>query len=462
MFIEKRQQVFTRLAATTALFLVICAGSAGQTSAESLHEALSLAYSNNPTLNAARANTRSVDENIPLAKSGMRPFVTGSADYGSSWSDAHQGRTTHLQPGGFGVTISQSLFDGFKTRNNVEAAQAAVYASRETLRNVEQNVLFDAASAYMNVIRDQAIVSYRSRALEFLNEQVRSERTRFDVGESTRTDVAQAEASQAGSVAQLSAAKAQLQSSIAIYRQIIGKDPEKLKGPGSIEKLLPGKLERGLEIGFAEHPAILATKYLVDQADWNVKSAESDLLPTLQLQGSVSRNYNRNAPDTTVDNTAITARLSVPIYQGGSVSAKVRQNKEVLGQRWIEVDETVDSVRAAVVSAYSQLQSARASSEANQSQLRAANLALQGSVEERKVGQRTALDVLRAQQDVINAQVSLANSQRDSVVAAYAVLSAVGRLNSDSLALAVVRYSPEEHYLAVKDKWFGLRTPDGR
>ncbi len=459
---EKRFQVVRRLAGTTALLMAFSLGLSIPSGAESLHEALSLAYTNNPTLNAARANTRSVDENIPLAKSGMRPIVSGSADYGSQWTDAHQGRTTHLQPGGFGVTISQSLFDGFKTRNNVEAAQAAVYASRETLRNVEQNVLFDGASAYMNVIRDQAIVSYRARSLEFLNEQVRSERTRFDVGESTRTDVAQAEASQAGAVALLSSARAQLQSSIAVYRQIIGKDPEKLKGPGSIEKLLPGKLERGLEIGFSEHPAILATKYLVDQADWNVKSAESDLLPTLQLQGSVSRNYNRSLPDTVIDNTAVTARLAVPIYQGGSVSAKVRQNKEVLGQRWIEVDETVDSVRAAIVSAFSQLQAARASSEANQSQLRAANLALQGSVEERKVGQRTALDVLRAQQDVINAQVSLANSQRDSVVAAYAVLSAIGRLNSDSLTLSVVRYSPEEHYVAVKDKWFGLRTPDGR
>lgn len=447
--------------ASATAFAALMVAFAPVAGAETLHEALALAYTNNPTLNAARAQTRSADENVPLAKSGMRPFVTGSADYGSTWTES-SGRSVHLQPGGFGVSISQSLFDGFKTRNNIEAAQAAIYASRESLRNTEQNVLFDGASAYMNVMRDQAIVGYRTKALEFLNEQVRSERTRFDVGESTRTDVAQAEASQAGTVAQLSAARAQLQSSLAVYRQIIGKDPEKLKGPGSIAKLLPSRLDSALEIAFGEHPAILATKYLVDQADWNVKSAQSSLLPTVSLDGSAARRYDQQAPGTQVDSASISATLRVPIYQGGSVSATVRQNKEILGQRWIEVDETVDSVRAATVSAYSQLQAARASAQANEVQLRAANLALQGSVEERKVGQRTALDVLRAQQDVINAQVSLANSQRDSVVATYAVLSSVGRLNSERLNLAVERYSPEEHYIAVKDKWFGLRTPDGR
>ena len=152
----------------------------------------------------------------------------------------------------------------------------------------------------------------------------------------------------------------------------------------------------------------------------------------------------------------------MPIYQGGSVSSSVRQNKEVLGQRWIEVDETVDSVRAAVVSAYGQLQAARASVEANKAQVRAANLALQGTIEERAVGQRTALDVLQSQQDVLNAQILLGDLERDTIVAGYAVLSAIGRLSSEQLKLAVVRYDPEDHYLAVKDKWFGLRTPDGR
>jgi outer membrane protein len=333
--------------------------------ADTIQEALALAYTNNPELNAQRAATRAVDESEPLARSGLRPIVSGNADYGHSWSETN-GVSTDLKPGGFGISISQALFDGFETRNNVNAARAAIFASRETLRNTEQNVLFDAASAFMDVIRDQSVAGFRAQSLEFLNEQVRSERARFQVGEATRTDVAQAEARQAAAVAQLNSARAQLQTSIAIYRQVIGKDPENLRGKAGVDKLLPGSLEKSLTIGFEEHPAILAARYLVDQADWNVRVAESDLLPRITLEGSANRRYNQMFDHQLSDSAQITTRLTVPIYQGGRVSAQVRQNKETLGQRRIEVDRTVDQVRAAVVSAYSQLIAARASVEANE------------------------------------------------------------------------------------------------
>lgn len=431
-------------------------------SAQSMNEALALAYSNNPTINAQRAATRSVDESIAIAKSALRPNVSGSADYGHSRTEINHRSVTNLEPYGFGVTISQTLFDGFKTYNNVSAAKSAIYASRETLRNTEQNILFDGASAYMNVIRDRAIAGYRVQALEFLRELVRSERARFEVGESTRTDVAQAEAQQAAAQAQLSGAQATLKSNSAIFRQIIGVEPGKLSRPPGVVRLVPGQLDRAYDIAFTEHPAIQATRHLVDQAQWNVKSAESDLLPRVQLQASKNKRFNASTIIQNQISETVTATLSVPIYQGGLVSATVRQNKEILGQRWIEVDQSVDQVRAAVVSAYTQLQSAQASAEANRVQLRAANLALQGSIEERRVGQRTTLDVLRAQQDVINAQVALATAERDTIVAGYALLSAVGRLDAPRLGLQVALYDPVEHYEVVKDKWFGLRTPDGR
>ncbi len=428
---------------------------------ETIDQALALAYANNPTINAQRAETRAVDENIPIAKSGLRPSVFGNADIGQTLVHAN-GRDNSLTPGGFGVTLSQALFDGFRTQNTVAAAQASVYASRERLRNTVQNVLFDGASSYMDVIRDQAVAGFRAQALEFLNEQVRSERARFDVGESTRTDVALAEARQAGAVAQLNSAQAQLQSSIAVYRQIIGVLPRKLKVPGGVDRYLPSAVEPSLVIAFAEHPAILATRYAVDQAEWNVKTAESDLLPRVDLEGGVNRRYNQTFHGQITDSASVTARLTVPIYQGGRVSAQVRQNKETLGQRWIEVDATTDQVRAAVVSAMAQLDAARASVIANESQASAAQLALQGAVEERNVGQRTTLDVLNTQQDVLTAQISLAASRRDVVVAGYALLSSIGRLDPDRLKLAVARYEPQEHYNAVVDKWYGLRTPDGR
>jgi outer membrane protein len=274
--------------------------------------------------------------------------------------------------------------------------------------------------------------------------------------------VALAESQRAAAQAALNFAEARVKTSMAIYRQIIGDDPHQLRTPRGVDYLAPRNIQEALNIAFGEHPAILATQFLVDQADWGVKRAESDLLPTLSLEGTVARGYDRGSDFNDSDSASVIARLRVPIYQGGRVSATVRQRKEVLGQRRIEVDQTVDNVRAAVFSAYSELESAKASVEAGIVQERAAKLGLEGTVEERKVGQRTTLDVLRSQQDVIDAQVTLSTSRRDVIVAGYAVLSAIGRLSPDRLKLAVVDYDPIEHYEIVKDKWFGLRTPDGR
>ena len=448
-----------------AFLAAMLAGLPAASHAESLAEALALAYSNNPTINAQRASTRAVDENIAIAKSAKRPVIFGNADVNRQWSHTTTAlgtTSTDLVAGGFGITISQTLFDGFKTQNSIAAAEAAVQASRETLRNVEQNTLFDAVAAYMDVIRDGAVAGYRAQALEFLNEQVRSERARFDVGESTRTDVSQAEARRALAEAQRAAANASLKSSAAVYRQVIGKDPNRLKMPGRPSRHLPRTLDAALSQALANHPAILATQHLVDQALFNVKTAEGDLLPKVVLEGSANRRFNPSPTVSRSDSAQVTARLTVPIYQGGRVSAQVRQNKETLGQRRIEVDQAVDNVRAAVVSAYSQFEAASAQIEALSAQLSAARLALQGAMEERKVGQRTTLDVLNTQQEVINAQISLASAERDVIVAAYALVSATGSLSASGLGLAVARYDPEDHYLAVKDKWYGLRTPDGQ
>ena len=208
-----------------AVFLSATALSSTTASAETILGALAKAYQYNSTLNSARAGVRVTDENVPIAKSGWRPIITGTAsgDYTSSSS-------TRLTTGSFGIEISQSLFDGFQTRNNVRAAEAQVRASNESLRNQEQNTLFDAASAYMDVIRDRQIAVLTERNLQFLTEQARAARSRFEVGEGTRTDVAQADASRSSAIAQLAAATAQAESSAAIYRQVIGEEPGNLQG----------------------------------------------------------------------------------------------------------------------------------------------------------------------------------------------------------------------------------------
>lgn len=459
------KRLSSRILAAFMGFVAVCAPA----HADTINGALAGAYNNNPTLNAQRAATRAADEGIAIAKSGYRPTITANANIGLSRTASNNPATalspgntvTELAPGSFGVVVNQTLWDSYLTQNSVEAARAAVRASQEALRNAEQNILFNAASAYLDVDRDRSILSFQRRNLEFLNEQVRSEQARFDVGEATRTDVAQARASRAAAEAQVSTAAANLRSSEAVYRQIIGNDPGKLSPVKGVAKLVPRSVKGAMPIALAEHPAIKSTEHVVDQALYNVKTAESGLLPRVDLQGQVTRGFDQSANASVTESSSITATLSVPIYQGGSQSATIRQNKEVLGQRRIQVDESVDSVRAAVVSAYSQYEGALAALQANRAQLEAANLALSGAVEERKVGQRTTLDVLDTQTQVINAQIALANSSRNLKVAGYAILSAIGRLNAKRLSLQVAHYDPDEHKEAVQDKWFGLRTPSG-
>jgi outer membrane protein len=446
-----------------ALFVSAAALCSTAASAETIFGALAKAYQFNSTLNSARAGVRVTDENVPIAKSGNRPTIAGSGsiDYSSN-------KFYRLTTGSFGVEIQQSLFDGFQTRNNVRAAEAQVRASNESLRNQEQNTLFDAASAYMDVIRDRQVAVLTERNLQFLTEQSRAARSRFEVGEGTRTDVAQADASRATAIADLASAKAQVQSSSAIYRRVIGDDPKNLKGASALVKYLPKNLDTAITLGETQHPAIIATEKLVDAAAFSVKSAEGQLLPQVSASAGVSSTYRNTLPgvfgtsDGTSNSASIGASLTIPIYQAGRVSAQVRQSKESLGQARIEVDVSRDQVRAAVVSAWSQYIAARESVSANLEGVSAAQLALDGVIEERNVGQRTTLDVLNSQADVITAQINVANAERDVVVASYAILSAAGQLSAERLGLQVAIHRPQEHYDAVKDLWFGLRTPDGR
>ncbi|MEO3998951.1 TolC family outer membrane protein [Mesorhizobium sp. CAU 1732] len=435
--------------------------------AESIHGALAKAYSNNSSLNSARAGVRVTDEGVAIAKSGWRPVIgaTGSLNYQTQSG-------VEITTGSFGVQIQQSLFDGFQTLNNVRSAESRVFASNESLRNTEQNILFNAASAYVDVLRDRQIAVFRERNLDFLGEQVRAANSRFEVGEGTRTDVAQSQAQQAAAVAQLSAARAQVQVSEALYRQIVGDAPGRLEGARPLGRLLPNSIEAAFGIGLVEHPVIKANQHLVDAAAFQVKATEGTLLPQVSAQAGVSRSFrDSNLPgvgggtssqDGTTDQASVGLNLTIPIYQGGRVSAQVRQSKETLGQARIEVDVARDTVRQAITAAWTQYIAGQQVVSANRELVSAAQLALNGVSEERNVGQRTTLDVLNAQADVIAAQINLASAERDVIAASYAILSSIGYLTPQRLGLNVEVYRVEEHYDAVKDKWIGLKTPDGR
>src|SRR3954452_14575972 len=469
-----------RFVRAPALGLALCAviSSFARVRAETLESALVRAYSGNPTLNSQRASVRATDENVPRAKALGRPRVNGSADAGIQYNENDSpgagGRTTiRSLPRGVGLQLDQNIFNGNRTENGIRQAESQVFGARETLRNNEQTILINGVTDYMNVLRDTATLSLQRNNVEVLEEQLRQTRDRFNVGEVTRTDVAQAESRVAGARSQVAVAEANLRNSIAVFRQTIGVEPRELAPGRPIDRLVPRSVDAAVSLALNEHPAIKAALHSVDAAEIQVKLTEAELYPSLSVRGLAServsgsatatnRNIGFGHGETTSFTASAVATLTVPIYEGGEVYARVRQAKETVGQRRLEADATSDQVRAAVVSAWGQLEGAKASIISAQAQVQAAETALAGVREEARVGQRTTLDVLNAQQELLNARVNLITAQRDRVVASYAVAQAIGRLTARALALDTDAYSPKTHYDQVKDLWGGLRTPDGR
>jgi outer membrane protein len=442
-------------AAAAALLL------ASPASATTLAEALAAAYSNSPELNAARAGLRATDEGVPQAKSGYRPSIFANADAGILYTDPSGAPSSTSYPRGVGVTIEQPLFLGFRTKNSLKAAESAVRAGRESLRNTEQNVLLDAVTAFMDVAQAQAILSLRSQNLEFLREQVRAANDRLNVGEGTRTDVAQTNAALSLGLSDYAAAAATLAAANATYQMVVGRPADTIGAVKSVDALLTRTLDEALAKAHKNHPAILAAFFNIDVASFNVKVIEGEFLPRITLEGDIAHRDESGGAEH-VDSASIVGRLSVPIYQAGEPDARARAAKETLGQRRIEHDLARDQVRQAAVAAWSQLEAARAQIEAADAQVAAQQLVLSGVIEERNVGQRTTLDVLDGQQDLIDARESQVTARRNRVVAAYSVLATIGGLSAANLGLSVAIYDPKEHHRQVRDKWGGLRTPDGR
>lgn len=462
-------------------FVVLAQGPA---SAESLRSALARAYYGNPDLNQSRANVRVRDEDAPKAKAGLRPKASITAQGGAQYAaikipfggssnqqaGAASGGSGDFQdtytgyPRGATLNLSQTLFDGFRTENSVRQAESGVFAARSTMRLTEQAILQNGATAYMNVLRDTAVVSLRKNNIAVLAEQLKQTQDRFQVGEVTRTDVSQAEASVALARSEFYAAQAQLKTSMANYRQIIGADPKRLEPGRSLEPLLPKSLEQAIAIALVEHPGVTAALHQVDAAALAVKVAEAALMPNLSVTGQVSNQLDSflGLPGSRQFTAAALGQLNVPLYQGGAEYASIRQAKEQLGQARLNADLQRDSVRASVVSSYGLLDTAKASIVSGQAAVKAAETALAGVREEAKVGQRTTLDVLNAQQALLNARVNLVTSQRDRVVASYAALGSIGRLSAKELNLAVAIYDPSIHLEQVHDQWFGLDTPSGQ
>ena len=442
---------------------------------QSLESALVQAYQNNPSLNSQRAATRAIDEGVPQALSGYRPKIAVTAIGGEQTSSTTTKSITggvltypklsgYNSPASVGGTITQTIFNGFQTANKTRQAESAVLAQRATLRVTEQTVLLSAATAYMNLLRDNAILDLQRRNVEVLQEQLRQTRDRFNVGEVTRTDVAQAESSLAAGRSQVLTAEANATASAASYRQVIGTAPGKLTAATPVDRFSPRSVPAAVNVGTADNPAVTSAQYNVDVAEQAVRVAEGALYPTLSVQGAYQKNWLSTQSLSTMDaySASVLGTLSVPIYQGGAEYSLIRQAKETLGQKRIDLDTARDTVRQAVVQAWGQLEAAKANIDATEAQVQAAGIALNGIREEARVGQRTTFDVLTAQQTLVNARVAVVTAQHDRVVASYTLLSAVGRLSPEVLGLRVPVYDAQVHYQQVRDSWAGVRTPDGR
>ena len=444
-------------------------GVAGAARGETLSDALVRAYQGNPQLNAERARLRATDENVSQALAGYRPQLTLGLSAGLQGvrNLLPQGggtQSANLQPWSTGATITQNLYNGNKTANQVRQAEAQVQGGREQLRGVEQSVLLDAVTAYMSVLANQSLVEAQRTNVQFLRETLQTTHKRYDAGDVTPTDVAQAEARLNRGIADLNNAEVNLAVSQATYTQVIGVPPSRLTPAEPVDRLLPRQRDQALGVGRIENPAITAATFDVDAAQKAVNIAEAALYPTLGVQGSVSRSSQTDSTLGTsrTDQASIVGNLNVPVYDGGTASSQVRQSKETLGQIRIILDRVRTQTETAVVAAWATNEGSRIALNAATSEVKAAEIALSGVQKEAQAGQRTTLDVLNTLQDLTAARSRLIVAQRDRVVASYTLLSAIGRLDHVRLALNTPDYDAGVHYQQVRDAWTGVRTPDGR
>lgn len=462
-----------RKAVATLAAFALAYGFAHSARADTIEAALVRAYQNNPQLNAQRASVRATDETVPQALSGYRPRISATASVGEQYLDTTTVARTPGAPPSYtdlrgqnaprsvGATIQQNIFNGNQTANRVRGAESQVSAAREGLRVLEQTVLLAAATIYMDYLRDAAIVEVQRSNTRVLEQTLKQVRDRFSVGEVTRTDVAQSEAQLAAGQSQLLTAESNLTTTRANFRRIIGNEPTALAPGTPVDRFLPPTLPGAVELGLMQNPNVTAAMHGIDVSFLTVKVAEGALFPTVNLVASVQASYESSLVILKTVNTSIAAQVSVPIYQGGAEYALIRQNKESLAQQRLVLDQVRDQTRATVTQAWGQFQAAKAQIASAQAQVTASETALNGVREEARVGQRTTLDVLNAQQALVNARVAIVTAQHDRVVASYAVLSGTGRLSPKVLGLGTTVYDPSVHYHQVRDAWTGVRTPDG-
>jgi outer membrane protein len=430
-----------------------------------LPEALAATYSNQPALQAERAKLRATDENVPAALSGWRPTVVlaGTAGYGSGVSRQYTrtigGYLTSPTPRDIATgqaTVTQPLYTGGRTSANVNRAKNQVMAERATLLQQEQTSFGDAVNAYVGVIQSKQLVELNQNNVQVLNRQLQATNDRFRVGEITRTDVAQAEAALAGAKAQLETAGGNLQTARGTFERVIGYlPPDNLIEPQPLA--LPVRSEReASSVASVNNPQVVAALFNDAAAKDAVDVAMAQLLPQVSLQGQAFAQENAGARSAEATGYQVVAQLSVPIYQGGSEYAAVRQARQTQQQTRRLIDDAKRTAVQNAVNAWDTLVAARAAAASTRAQIHANEIALEGVQREAIVGSRTTLDVLNAQQALLQSRTNLVQNLAQLVTASYQVAAAIGRLTARDMHLNVPLYDDTAYYQAVKDRWIGL------
>jgi outer membrane protein len=438
----------------------------GQPPVHTLQEALAAAYLYNPTLQAARAQLRSVDEGVPAALAGWRPTVTLGGTYGpvigterlySPGTQFSPATANYLKQArdesALTATVTQPLYRGGKTRAGTNQAENRVMAQRASLIASEQTIFTNVANAYVTVIQDQELLQLDINNEQVLAKQLQATNDRFRVGEITRTDVAQAEAAVAGATATRQTAEGTLASARASYQQLVGSLPDKLIEPQPL-KLPVRTVEEGRAVAAANNPNVISALFTNAAAKDNFDLQYSALMPNLSVQAQGYRDQNQTANERLTGAT-VTANLSVPIYQGGSEYAAIRQARQTEQQTRSQVDDARRTAISQFVSAWETYRAAKVTIDSTRAQIRSNEIALEGVQREAIVGSRTTLDVLNAEQTLLNSRVTLVQNLASFVTASYSVGAAVGRLTARDLNLNVPLYDETAYYNAVRNRWIG-------
>jgi outer membrane protein len=430
---------------------------AGTASADTLRGALAATYANNPTITAQRESLRSTDATVAIARAAGRPSLNGTVGVNRDLTQA--GVFNRAGKGPFlsgGVDLSYPLFSGGSVRNSIKAAKTRVEAGRAALRAVEGDVFTEAVAAYMDVIRDRAIVELNQNQVRVLTTNLEATRDRFQIGDITRTDVAQSEARLSLGRSNLATVQGRLTGSEENYRRVIGRRPDALQPPPPLPPL-PVSADQAVQIALANNPDLLAITRQADAAGYDVRTVRASRLPTVSAVGS--GDYSKTINSTAIgpsSGTATSVGLSgrIPIYQGGLPAARIRQAQAFEGQALEQRVGTERAVVATTRSAFAVYQAAQNAIASNQVAVSANELALEGARAENSVGTRTILDVLNAEQELLNAQVLLVSARRDAYVAGFQLLNAMGQAEAEDLGLeGGPLYDPLGNYRRVAGNW---------